>query len=70
MEKKNIVSLEKNKLPQTESKPDAPSSGCCGGTPVNNAEACCKIDEDKKEEGEEGCGCNTTGTGSKKSSCC
>jgi hypothetical protein len=67
MENKNIVPLEKNKLPQTESKPAVPSSGCCGGTPVNNAEACCKIDEDKKEEG---CGCNTTGTGSKKSSCC
>ena len=70
MEKKNIASLEKNKLPQIESKPDANPSVCCGGTPVNNAEACCKLDEDKKDEGEEGCGCNTIATSSKKSSCC
>jgi hypothetical protein len=61
MEKKSIAPLEKNRLAQSESKPDPSTSGCCGGAPVNNAEACCKLDEDKKEEGEEGCGCNTTG---------
>jgi hypothetical protein len=70
MEKKNIAPLEKNKISQTESKSDAPSSGCCGGFPVNNADACCKLDENKKEEGEEGCGCNTAGNSSKESSCC
>jgi hypothetical protein len=70
MEKKNIDSSEKNKLPQTETKPDAPSSGCCGGSPINTANACCKLDEEKKEEGEEGCGCNTAGNGSKGASCC
>jgi hypothetical protein len=70
MKKKNIAPLVKNKLPQTESKPDAHTSDCCGGTPVGNAEACCKVDEDRKAEGEEGCGCNTLGTSSKKSSCC
>jgi hypothetical protein len=70
MEKKNIAPLQKNKLPQTVRKPHDKSSGCCGGTPVNNADACCQLDEDKKEEGEEGCGCNTIAISSKKSSCC
>jgi hypothetical protein len=70
MEKKNIAPLEKNKLPQTESKSIAPTSGCCGGTPANNAEACCKLDEDKKAEGEEGCGCNAAETSNKQSPCC
>jgi len=42
------------------------SSGCCGGSPAYNADACCKLDEDKKEQGDDGCGC----TGDSKSSCC
>jgi hypothetical protein len=70
MKKKDIAPLEKNKLPQAEPNSDYPSSGCCGGTTVNNGDACCKLDEDKKADGEEGCGCNTTATSSKKSSCC
>jgi hypothetical protein len=62
MEKEIIVPLEKNKIPAT--------SGCCGGTPTNNADACCKLDEEKKAEGESGCGCNTSTDTAKKSSCC
>lgn len=48
---------------------DTTENGCCGGTPKSNEEACCKLDEDKKAEGEEGCGCNSTNEVSK-SSCC
>lgn len=71
MEKKIITPLEKNTINSAESKAGASSSGCCGGTPTTNADACCKLDEDKKAEGETGCGCNTdTGTSSKNSSCC
>lgn len=47
------------------------ASGCCGGAPATNADACCKLDEDKKAEGEAGCGCNSTTEPSvKASSCC
>lgn len=42
-------------------------SGCCGGAPVNNQDACCKLDEDKKAANEEGCGCSGTKTAS---ACC
>lgn len=65
------VILEKNK-PASEVKSQMQAvSGCCGGTPTSNEDACCKIDEEKKAEGESGCGCNTSAdTGSKKSSCC
>ncbi|GCL65618.1 arsenic resistance N-acetyltransferase ArsN2 [Pseudaquabacterium pictum] len=34
--------------------------GCCGGAPRANASACCALDELKKAEGAEGCGCGTT----------
>lgn len=44
------------------------TSSCCGGAPAKNEDACCKLDEDKKAEGEAGCGCSTTP--SVKSSCC
>ena len=33
-------------------------AGCCGGAPTSNADACCALDEQKKEEGLSGCGCN------------
>lgn len=36
------------------------SAGCCGGAPVKNEAACCKLDEEKKEEGLAGCGCSTS----------
>ncbi|WP_299373382.1 hypothetical protein [uncultured Kiloniella sp.] len=31
---------------------------CCGGTPVSNTDACCKVDEVAKEQGQKGCGCS------------
>jgi len=33
------------------------ASGCCGGPAKSNAAACCALDEQKKAEGEAGCGC-------------
>ena len=47
----NIEVLEKNEVMAV---------GCCGGAPTNNEDACCKLDEEKKAVGEEGCGCNAT----------
>ena len=47
-----------------------PSAGCCGGAPSINADACCKLDEDKKAERKEGCGCNTTNDKKPETSCC
>ena len=69
MEKKNSTPLKKNQLTQIE-KDDSRSSVCCGGAPGNSAQACCKLDEVKKAEGEEGCLCNTPDINGKKSSCC
>jgi hypothetical protein len=45
------------------------SSGCCGGSPATNADACCKLDEDKKAAGESGCGCRSQKSSST-GSCC
>jgi hypothetical protein len=36
--------------------PDA-SAGCCGGAPKADASACCVLDEEKKAQGQGGCGC-------------
>jgi hypothetical protein len=70
MEKETIAPLLKNNLTESASKKDNEASGCCGGTPTDNADACCKLDEEKKAEGEEGCGCNTPKKSEKKTSCC
>lgn len=48
-------------------------AGCCGGAPVANEDACCKLDEEKKAEGLSGCGCGVSTASSKAtaaSSCC
>lgn len=37
----------------------ASADGCCGGAPKNNHDACCALDEAKKAEGAEGCGCGS-----------
>lgn len=37
------------------------NSGCCGGAPVSDEEACCKKDEDAKTAGDSGCGCGQNG---------
>lgn len=70
MEKEIIAPLEKTKITKDLNKNNDSSSGCCGGTPTNNADACCKLDEEKKADGEEGCGCSTSDNGNSKSSCC
>jgi hypothetical protein len=60
--------LEKNKI-EKNLKVVQSSSSCCGGAPTENNDACCKLDEEKKAEGQSGCGCNT-GSNTTKSSCC
>ncbi|WP_445452504.1 hypothetical protein [Flavobacterium sp. 25HG05S-40] len=67
MKTESIEILEKNNLKSDLKKEE--TSGCCGGVPTSNEEACCKLDEDKKAEGEAGCGCNATAEKSK-STCC
>jgi thioredoxin reductase len=44
-------------LPDTVSE-EPEEEGCCGGTPTPGADACCKLDEEKKAAGENGCGCS------------
>jgi hypothetical protein len=68
METDKIEVLQKSKISRKE-KPKETSSGCCGGAPTNNSDACCKLDEEKKAEGETGCGCNTD-TSATASKCC
>lgn len=34
--------------------------GCCGGPATKDATACCALDEEKKSQGEAGCGCADT----------
>ncbi|MFN3405379.1 MAG: hypothetical protein ACK40G_14870 [Cytophagaceae bacterium] len=70
MKNQMIESLEKltfTKGPVSETK----TEGCCGGAPISNKHACCKLDEEKKAEGESGCGCNAPSESkAPKSSCC
>lgn len=66
MKKETIEPLEKNKITKVKTE----DAGCCGGTPISNEDACCKLDEEKKSEGESGCGCNTSEEKETKKSCC
>lgn len=34
------------------------AQGCCGGPATQDASACCALDEEKKAQGEAGCGCS------------
>lgn len=36
-----------------------PAAACCGGPAKADASACCVLDEEKKAQGEAGCGCGT-----------
>lgn len=65
-----IATLERVKINPEATQEKTAATGCCGGAPTSNAEACCKLDEEKKTEGKAGCGCGTTEAWSKKSSCC
>ena len=50
---------------------ETPASGCCGGPPKADASACCVLDEEKKAEGEAGCGCSSPVAKPKaKTGCC
>src|SRR5687768_6441107 len=62
-----METLEKNKIEKKNDSVASSGAGCCGGAPASNADACCKLDEDKKAEGQSGCGCNSGGNSS---SCC
>lgn len=46
-----------------ESAPQAQgvASSCCGGPAQADASACCALDEQKKAQGQSGCGCSTSG---------
>jgi len=68
MKAETINILGKTKISKKEEN-NAAATGCCGGAPVSNEEACCKLDEEKKAEGENGCGCETTQS-SNAASCC
>ena len=58
MKTETIKILEKTQI-KKDVKKDHTTSGCCGGAPVTNGDACCKLDEEKKAEGENGCGCDS-----------
>lgn len=64
MKTETIETLKKNSLEGNKT-----STGCCGGAPTSDESACCALDEQKKSEGESGCGCNTSGAASA-SKCC
>ena len=70
METEMIAPLVKNTLVKSTLNHSAETSECCGGTPTSNADACCKLDEEKKAEGAAGCGCNSSPATTAKSSCC
>jgi hypothetical protein len=69
METQTIQILEKSKITKVV-KSETETTGCCGGSPVSNEDACCKLDEEKKAEGESGCGCNTSTAKKESSNCC
>jgi hypothetical protein len=69
METETISVLKKTQI-KKEANKDTASTGCCGGAPVSNENACCKLDEEKKSEGEGGCGCNSTPSVKIGTGCC
>ena len=69
MDTQQIQILKKSKITKAV-KSEVKTSGCCGGAPVSNEDACCKLDEEKKAEGESGCGCSTSTAKKKNSGCC
>ncbi len=67
----NSNQMEKLVKVKNEEPVEVATTGCCGGAPTTNADACCKLDEEKKAEGEAGCGCNSApSTSSAKASAC
>ncbi len=44
--------------PEAPAPGRAAEAGCCGGPPKQDAQACCALDEEKKAQGEAGCGCS------------
>ena len=69
MRNETIAILEKVRVEKNLMRNAAEASECCGGAP-SVVDACCKLDEEKKAEGESGCGCNTDDSSKTKSSCC
>lgn len=69
MKANEIQVLEKSKITKAL-KNEVEANGCCGGAPVSNENACCKLDEEKKAEGDSGCGCSTPTTKKASSGCC
>ena len=41
-------------------KPEPLANGCCGGPAKADVAACCALDEEKKAQGEAGCGCSAS----------
>jgi hypothetical protein len=70
MKNKIIASLEKNKIASDAKSVTNTSSDCCDGIPTLNENACRKLDEEKKAEGKEGCGCEVAPANKEKTSCC
>ncbi|MBK9334350.1 MAG: hypothetical protein IPM96_18555 [Ignavibacteria bacterium] len=70
MKNKNTEQLVKNTFTKSENTNTNLNSGCCGGKPAVNSEACCKLDEERKAEGGSGCGCNTQDRKDANVSCC
>lgn len=68
MSNKNSNKMETREVSKNE-EVEVVASGCCGGAPTSNEDACCKLDEEKKAGGEAGCGCNTPST-TQASACC
>ncbi len=68
----NQNSIDMETQENVNNEVEVAESGCCGGAPASNEEACCKLDEEKKAEGEAGCGCNSSPaqTAAKASACC
>jgi len=69
MKKLKIAELEKKTIRNFENK-ETLKFACCGGAASTNEDACCKLDEEKKTNGESGCGCQTSDTTKIGSTCC
>lgn len=69
MKNERITPLEKNKISLHVTQTVQATSPCCGGAPIQDETACCKLDEKKKAE-DEICGGNTREGSQVTSSCC
>lgn len=66
----NMTNANEPKATETETTTLNTSTGCCGGEPPKDSNACCALDAEVKAAGGAGCGCGPKTATTTKKGCC